>query len=222
MDERAGLVGQKAHDTAHDGRRIGQGKAAELRGGHVGFLAAGTAAHHGCQVVIGLRRGLRGRDGLGDRDSLLGGRCLLLLLVRRLGCRLRIAERQRGLHHATRELCLRLGLAQQLATATAGRLLGLARSLGGRLARLFGNKRRGRGIELHRCMRARRRRDLTGMHHDDAAGARRDKLDHLGVGEARHVVDDRGAAAHGRLGNRHMTRVDRDDGALLGQRAHHG
>ena len=55
MDERAGLVGQKAHDAAHDGRRIGQGEAAELRGGHVGFLAAGAAAHHGGQSVIGLR-----------------------------------------------------------------------------------------------------------------------------------------------------------------------
>ena len=71
-------------------------------------------------------------------------------------------------------------------------------------------------------MRAGGRGDLAGMHHDDAAGARLNKLDHLGIGEAGHVVDDRGAAAHGRLGNRHMTRVDRDDGALLGQRAHHG
>ena len=87
------------------------GEAAELRGGHVGLLAAGAAAHHGCQVIIGLRRGLRGRGGLGDRGSLLGGRCLLLLLVRGLGRRLRIAERQRGLHHATRELCLGLRLA---------------------------------------------------------------------------------------------------------------
>lgn len=66
------------------------------------------------------------------------------------------------------------------------------------------------------------RGDLAGMHHDDAAGARLNKLDHLEVGEAGHVVDDRGAAAHGRLGNRHMTRVNRDDGALFGQRAHHG
>ena len=222
MDERAGLVGQKAHDAAHDGRRIGQGKAAELRGGHVGLLAAGAAAHHGCQVVIGLRHGLRVRSGLGDRGSLLGGRCLLLLLVRRLGRGFRIAERQRGLHHASRQLGLRLGLAQQLAATAASRLLGLARSLGGRLARLLGNKRRGRGIELHRCMRARGRRDLAGVHHDDAAGARRDKLDHLGVGEARHVVNDRGAAAHGSLGDRHVARVDRDDSALFGQRAHHG
>ena len=71
-------------------------------------------------------------------------------------------------------------------------------------------------------MRARRRRDLAGVHHDDTAGARRDKFDHLGVGEARHVVDDRGTAAHGRLGNRHVARVDRDDSALFGQRAHHG
>ena len=85
MDERAGLVGQKAHDAAHDGRRIGQGKAAELRGGHIGLLTAGTAAHHGGQAVIGLRCGLggcgrglgRGRDGLGG-SSLLGGRRLLL------------------------------------------------------------------------------------------------------------------------------------------------
>ena len=111
MDKRAGLVGQKAHDTAHDGRRIGQGEAAELRGGHVGLLAAGTAAHHGCQVVIGLRRGLRARGGLGDRSGLFGGRCLLLLLVRGLRRGFRIAERQRGLHHATRQLGLRLGLA---------------------------------------------------------------------------------------------------------------
>ena len=71
-------------------------------------------------------------------------------------------------------------------------------------------------------MRASRRGDLAGVHHDDAAGARRDKLDHLGVGESRHVVDDRGAAAHGRLGNRHVTCVDRDDGALFGQRTHNG
>ena len=71
-------------------------------------------------------------------------------------------------------------------------------------------------------MRACGRGDLAGMHHDDAAGARLNKLDHLGVGEARHVVDDRGAATHGRLGNRHVARVDRDDGALFGQRAHHG
>ena len=71
-------------------------------------------------------------------------------------------------------------------------------------------------------MRACGRGDLAGMHHDDAAGARLNKLDHLGVGEAGHVVDDRGAAAHGRLGNRHMTRIDRDDGALFGERAHDG
>ena len=64
--------------------------------------------------------------------------------------------------------------------------------------------------------------DLTGVHHDDAASARLNKLDHLGVGEARHVVDDRGTAAHGRLGNRHMARVDRNDGTLLSQRAHDG
>ena len=50
VDERAGLVGQETHDAAHDGRRIGQGEAAELRGGHVGLLAAGAAAHHGCQI----------------------------------------------------------------------------------------------------------------------------------------------------------------------------
>ena len=158
MDECAGLVGQKAHDAAHDGRRIGQGKAAELRGGHVGLLAAGAAAHHGGQAVIGLRCGLGG----------------------------------------------------------------LGRGLGSRFACLLGNKRRSRGIELHRCVRAGGRGDLAGMHHDDAAGARLNKLDHLGIGEAGHVVNDRGAAAHGRLGNRHMTRVNRDDGALLGQRAHHG
>ena len=221
MDERAGLVGQEAHDAAHDGRRIGQGKAAELRGGHVGLLATGTAAHHGCQVVIGLGRGLGSCGSLGDRGGLLGRR-LLLLLGRRLGRGLRVAKRQRGLHHAARKLGLRLGLAQQLATTAAGRLFGLARSLGSRLARLLGNKRRGRGIELHRRVRAGGSGNLPGMHHDDAAGARRDKLDHLGVGEARHIVDNRGAAAHGSLGNRHMTRVDRDDGTFLGQCAHHG
>ena len=71
-------------------------------------------------------------------------------------------------------------------------------------------------------MRARRRGNLAGMHHDDAAGTRRDKLDHLGVGEARHVINNRGATAHGSLGNCHMTRVDRDDGTFLGQCAHHG
>ena len=71
-------------------------------------------------------------------------------------------------------------------------------------------------------MCAGRCRDLAGVHHDDAAGACRDKLDHLGVGEARHIVDDRGAAAHGSLGDRHVARVDRDDGALFCQRAHHG
>ena len=229
MDERAGLVGQKAHDAAHDGRRIGQGKAAELRGGHIGLLAAGAAAHHGGQAVIGLRCGLggcgrglgRGRDGLGG-SCLLGGRRLLPQLGYRLGRGLRFAKRQRGLHHAARKLGLRLRLAQQLAATAASRLLGLTRGLGSRLARLLGNKRRCRGIELHRCVRACGRGDLAGMHHDDAAGARLNELDHLGIGEAGHVVDDRGAAAHGRLGNRHMTRVDRDDGALLGQRAHHG
>ena len=227
MDERAGLVGQKAHNAAHDGRRIGQGKAAELRGGHVGFLAAGAAAHHGGQAVIGLRCGLggcgrglgRGRNGLGGSSLLGGGR---LLLACRLGRGLRFAKRQRGLYHAARKLGLRLRLAQQLTATAASRLLGLARGLGSRLARLLGNKRRCRGIELHRCVRAGGRGDLAGMHHDDAAGTRLNKLDHLGIGEAGHVVDDRGAAAHGRLGNRHMTRVDRDDGALLGQRAHHG
>ena len=101
MDECAGLVGQKAHDAAHDGRRIGQGKAAELRGGHVGLLAAGAAAHHGGQAVIGLRCGLgglgrglgRGRDGLGG-SSLLGGRRLLPQLGCRLGRGLRLAKRQ--------------------------------------------------------------------------------------------------------------------------------
>ena len=223
MDECAGLVRQKAHDAAHDGRRIGQGEAAELRGGHVGFLAAGAAAHHGGQTVIGLRCGLggcgRGRDGLGGSSLLGGGR---LLLACRLGRGLRFAKRQRGLHHAARKLGLRLRLAQQLAATAASRLLGLTRGLGSRLARLLGNKRRCRGIELHRCVRAGGRGDLAGMHHDDAAGARLNKLDHLGIGEAGHVVDDRGAAAHGRLGNRHVTRVDRDDGALFGQRAHHG
>ena len=228
VDERAGLIGQKAHDAAHNGRRIGQGKAAELRGGHVGLLAAGAAAHHGGQVVIGLRRGFGsrgrglGRSGIGGRRGLLGARRLLPQLGCRLGRGLRIAKRQRGLHHATRQLGLRLGLAQQLATATAGGLLGLARSLGGRLARLLGNKRRGRGIELHRRVRASGRGDLASVHHDNAAGARLNKLDHLGVGESRHVVDDRGAAAHGRLSNRHMTRIDRDDGPLFGERAHHG
>ena len=227
MDERAGLVGQKAHNAAHDGRRIGQGEAAELRGGHVGLLAAGAAAHHGRQVIIGLRCGLggcgrglgRGRDGLGG-SSLLGGRRLLLAC--RLGRGLRFAKRQRGLHHATRKLGLRLRLTQQLAATATSRLLGLTRGLGSRLARLLGNKRRCRGIELHRCVRAGGHGDLAGMHHNDSAGARLNKLDHLGVGEAGHVVDDRGAAAHGRLSNRHVARVDRDDGALFGQRAHHG
>ena len=227
MDERAGLVGQKAHDAAHDGRRIGQGEAAELRGGHVGFLAAGAAAHHGGQVVIGLRCGLggcgrglgRGRDGLGGSSLLGGGRLLLACGLRR---GLRFTKRQRGLHHATRELCLGLRVAQQLATATAGRLLRLARGLGSRLARLLGNKRRSRSIQLHRRVRASGSSDLAGMHHDDAAGARLNKLNHLGIGKARHVVDDRGAAAHGGLGNRHVARVDRDDGALFGQCAHHG
>ena len=208
MDECAGLVGQKAHDAAHDGRRIGQGEAAELRGRHVGLLAAGAAAHHGRQVIIGLRRGLRGRGGLGDRGGLFGGRRLLLLLVRGLRRRLRIAKRQRGLHHASRKLGFRLGLAQQLATAATSGLLGLARGLSSRLARLLGNKRRGRGIELHRRVRTSGSGDLAGVHHDNAAGARLNKLDHLGVGESRHVVDDRGAAAHGRLSNRHVARVD--------------
>ena len=224
MDERAGLVGQKAHDAAHDGRRIGQGEAAELRGGHVGFLAAGAAAHHGGQVVIGLRCCLGGcRRGLG-RGGVRGRRGLLddLLLGCGFGRGLRLAKRKRGLHHATRKLGLRLGFAQQLAATAASRLLGLARGLSSRLARLLGNKRRGRGIELHRRVRAGGSSDLAGVHHDDAASARLNKLDHLGVGEARHIVDDRGAAAHGRLGNRHMARVDRDDGTLLGQRAHDG
>ena len=222
VDECAGLIGQKAHDAAHDGRRIRQGKAAKLRGGNISLLAAGAAAHHGGQVIAGLRRGLRVRGGLGDRGGLFGSRCLLLLLVRRLGRGLRISKRQRGLHHATRQLGLRLGLAQQLATATAGRLLRLARGLSSCLARLLGNKRRGRGIKLHRRVRTSGSGDLAGVHHDNAAGARLNKLNHLGVGEARHVVDDRGAAAHGRLSNRHVARVNRDDSALFGQRAHHG
>lgn len=144
MDERAGLVGQKAHDAAHDGRRIGQGKAAELRGGHVGFLTAGTAAHHGGQVVAGLWCGFgSGGHGLGrsgGRGSLLGSR--RLWLVNRLGRGLRFAKRQRGLYHTARKLGLNLGLAQQLAATATGRLLGLARGLGSRFACLLGNKRR--------------------------------------------------------------------------------
>ena len=80
MDERAGLVGQKAHDAAHDGRRIGQGKAAELRSGYIGFLTAGTAAHHGGQVVTGLWYGFgscgHGLGRSGGRGSLLGSRLL--------------------------------------------------------------------------------------------------------------------------------------------------
>ena len=64
--------------------------------------------------------------------------------------------------------------------------------------------------------------DLAGVHYDNAAGARLNELNHLGIGEARHVVDNRSTAAHCRLGNRHMTRIDRDDGALFGERAHDG
>ena len=222
MDERAGLVGQKAHDAAHDGRRIGQGKAAELRGGHIGFLTAGTAAHHSGQVVAGLWCGFgscgHGLGRSGGRGSLLGSRRLWL----GLGRGLRFAKRQRGLYHTARKLGFNLGLAQQLAATATGRLLGLARGLDRRFACLLGNKRRSRGIELHRRVRACGCGDLAGVHYDNAAGARLNKLDHLGIGEARHVVDDRGAAAHGRLGNRHMTRVDRDDGALFGERAHDG
>ena len=99
-------------------------------------------------------RGLgRGRDGLGG-SSLLGGRRLLPQFGYRLGRGLRFAKRQRGLHHAARKLGLRLRLAQQLAATATGRLLGLARGLGSRFACLLGNKRRSRGIELHRRVRA--------------------------------------------------------------------
>ena len=224
MDEHAGLVGKEAHDAAHDRRRIGQGKAAELRGGHVGFLAAGAAAHHGGQVVAGLWCGFGscghglGLCSLGGRSGLLGSRRLWL----GLGRGLRFAKRQRGLYHTARKLGFNLGLAQQLAATATGRLLGLARGLDRRFACLLGNKRRSRGIELHRRVRACGCGDLAGVHYDNAAGARLNELNHLGIGEARHVVDNRSTAAHCRLGNRHMTRIDRDDGALFGERAHDG
>ena len=103
------------------------------------------------------------------------------------------------------------------------RMLALGRGLilGG-LALLLGHKGGGRGIELHRGTLAHGLGELARMHDDHAAGARLYKVDHLGVGESGDVVHDGGAAAHGRLGDLNMARVDGDDGALLGERAHHG
>ena len=62
---------------------------------------------------------------------------------------------------------------------------------------------------------------LARVHDDHAAVAVLNKLHHLGIGEAGDVVHNRSAHAHRGLGHVNVTRVDRYDGALLRQRAHH-
>ena len=99
VNECTGLVGQEAHDTAHDGSGVGQREAAQLRGAHVRLLAAARTRHDGGKLVLGFRglsgssvrsgldgicldggAGELGGDGLSGR-RLLGSRC------RRLGSR---------------------------------------------------------------------------------------------------------------------------------------
>ena len=64
-------------------------------------------------------------------------------------------------------------------------------------------------------------RKLARMHNYHTAVVGCHKVEHLGIGEARHVVDDRGTHAHGGLGNLDMTRIDRDNGAALSKRTNH-
>ena len=67
----------------------------------------------------------------------------------------------------------------------------------------------------------RRGRKFACMHDHHAAVVRCHEVEHLGIGEARHVVDDRGAHAHGSLGDLDMARVDRDDSPALGKGTNH-
>ena len=62
--------------------------------------------------------------------------------------------------------------------------------------------------------------NLAGMHDHQAAVALLDEIDHARVGEARHVVDDGGSHADGRLGDFHMAGIDRHNGAGFGERLH--
>ena len=88
-------------------------------------------------------------------------------------------------------------------------------------AGLLGHKSSGRGIQLHGGVRMRGSRKLARMHNHHTAVVGCHKVEHLGIGEARHVVDDRGAHAHGGLGHLDMARIDRDNGTTLSKRADH-
>ena len=84
---------------------------------------------------------------------------------------------------------------------------------------------RARVVELDLLARRRRTRAETGLvpvHDDAAALGLGGDLDHLRVGEAGHVVDDRGAKARADPGDVGVARIDRDDGPLGHERADHG
>ena len=227
MDQRAGLVGEKAHDAAHDGCGIRQGEAAQLRGRSRGGIAARAAGHDGGELVVGghgaglFLRSLGGGLCLGGLLLSLGGRqrgglggSLLLGGLAAVG---QISKRKLRLHQAAQ---LQTGTTALRGLGGLGRGLRLRSGSGG--TGLLGHKRGGAGVQLHRGMPlGSLLGGLARVHDDHAAVAVLNKLHHLGIGEAGDVVHNRSAHAHRGLGHVNVTRVDRYDGTLLCQRAHH-